>query len=133
MAFHETVVDAENDVNQLLSPYTNIVPNLQIVYARLTNLATDCYDVIELELIVADTPAANLAPDLILVDNNGDGVEVFDLTVNEIIITGGDPAASVTYFETLADSNAIVNPTSYISSTNVIFVRVENASFETVA
>ena len=128
--YYETFENAENNFADVSSPYTNIIPNQQIIYARLTNLNTGCFDIVELELIVLETPAANQAPDLVLVDNNGDGIEVFDLTTNGPIITGGDPDASVLYFETLADAdngvNTIIDPIAYISTSATIYVRVEN-------
>ncbi len=133
VSFHETFEEAESSVNTLISPYTNITSDIQTVYARLTDLVSGCFDIVELELIVAEIPIANQAPDLLLIDENGDGLETFDLTVNEIIITDGNPAASVNYFVTLADSqadtNTIANPTSYVSASATIYVKVEGIQF----
>jgi subtilisin-like proprotein convertase family protein len=132
VTFYETLSEAENDTNRIQDvPYLNIIPYNQTVIARLTDIATGCFDIVQLELIVLDSPTANTSPDLILEDTNADGVEVFDLTINETIITDGNPDTIVLYFETLADSqsgtNPISNATSYLSGTRTIYVSVENA------
>jgi hypothetical protein len=55
--YYDTLTQADTgDVTTaLLSPYTNTA-NPQIVFARLENTAEGCYDIVELELIVFDTP-----------------------------------------------------------------------------
>lgn len=71
--------------------------------------------------------------DLIVCDDNGDGFEAFDLTVNEIqTLNGLNPSLyDVKYFSTLTDAQnntaAFVNEFSYYNSTNpqTIYVRVE--------
>ena len=64
--------------------------------------------------------------------NTGDGVEIFDLTVNEAYIINGEAGVSATYHETLEDAeagtNAIADPTMYTNTTSpqTIWVRVTN-------
>ncbi|MEY8847212.1 hypothetical protein AB9K26_00195, partial [Psychroserpens sp. XS_ASV72] len=58
VSYHETMADADNNVNALSSPYNNIVEDQQVVYARVESatIATDCATLIEVLLIVNPTP-----------------------------------------------------------------------------
>src|SRR5690606_10504732 len=50
VTYHETQSDANNDVNPLASPYNNIVPSTQTIFARLENATTGCYVTVQLIL-----------------------------------------------------------------------------------
>ena len=78
ISYHETLLDAENGVFALLSPYQNIMADTQVVYARaffpVIPNGTGCYGIVELELIVSPTPLVpNDLPDLVLCDDDGFG------------------------------------------------------------
>ncbi|WP_298762059.1 hypothetical protein, partial [uncultured Psychroserpens sp.] len=47
VTYHETQEDAETGDNALGSPYTNIVMDEQVIYIRLTNTITGCYNASE--------------------------------------------------------------------------------------
>jgi len=85
---------------------------------------------------------ANQADDLELCDTDNDGFEIFDLTLNDAVIFGGqDPADFIlSYYLTQADANlginTILNPQNYINTANPesIFARLErlaNGNFDT--
>ena len=85
---------------------------------------------------------ANQAVDLILCDIDNDGFEIFDLTINDPIILGGQNPVefNITYYLTLVDANAgvnvILNPANYVNTANPesIFARLErisNGNFDT--
>ena len=134
VSYHETLSDAELGLFSLISPYFNIATPNQIIHVRVEDVETGCFAIVELELIVQPTPEINLVDDLILVDEDGNGIEIFDLTIRETQILNGQ-VATITYHETEADAttniNVIVNPTSYINITNpqTIYYRLENVSF----
>ncbi|WP_420574586.1 Calx-beta domain-containing protein [Kordia sp.] len=52
VSFYETEQDAFIDVNQLIPSYTNINPNVQVIYFRVEDPATGCFSVGSIELIV---------------------------------------------------------------------------------
>ncbi|MCB0382942.1 MAG: hypothetical protein KDD05_06475, partial [Psychroserpens sp.] len=54
VSYHETIADANNDVNPLASPYTNIIQDIQTVFVRveISSVATNCAVIEELTLIV---------------------------------------------------------------------------------
>jgi gliding motility-associated-like protein len=74
--------------------------------------------------------------DLVVCDGDGNATSVFDLTVNEVLITGGDPDVTVAYYETFDAANTdpivpgITNPTTYsnLSNPQTIYLRVTNAT-----
>ena len=52
VSYHETIADANNDVNPLASPYNNIVECTQTVYARVesSTISTNCATIVELSI-----------------------------------------------------------------------------------
>ncbi|QNJ97850.1 T9SS type B sorting domain-containing protein [Constantimarinum furrinae] len=130
VSYHETLADAQNGVNALSSPYTNVDPFTQTLYVRLLDLATGCYSTTTLLLIVQDSPLINDPAALVLCDDDGDGVEIFDLTQVEPEVLGSlDPANyTISYYEDPALTIAIVNTTAYpnISNPQTIHIVVED-------
>ncbi|NNL42995.1 MAG: T9SS type B sorting domain-containing protein, partial [Desulfobacterales bacterium] len=136
VSYHETQADAENDVNALSSPYNNIVVNTQTVYARVESatIATDCYTIVELVLIVNPDPQIEDPDALVDCDDNADGFIQFDLTqVEPQVLNGLDPLLfTITYYETQANADAatlaIGVPASYTNITNpqTLWIRVED-------
>ncbi len=134
VSYHSTLLDATNGVFPLMSPYININPFIETVWARVENNTLGCYTVVTLELQVNDTPEVNTVSDYILLDENGDGTEIFDLTIKipEILGTQNPSDFVITFYESLTDAetgiNFIVNPDAYsnISNPQTIYVRLEN-------
>ena len=75
VTYHETMADAENNVNSLSSPYNNIVAFTQPIYVRVesSTIVTNCATVIEIGLIVHDTPDLVDPEPLVVCDNDTDG------------------------------------------------------------
>jgi len=118
--------------SQLISPFTNTVPNAQTVFARLEDSNSGCYDVVELDLIVIPAPSiGNPITPYELCDDDQDGVEIFDLTTKDAQILNGMVNVTLDYFNTLADAqantNPIINPTNYPSGGETIYFRVESS------
>ena len=120
VTYHETLAQAEAGTEALVSPYTNIIPNTQTIFARLEEDVLGCYDVTQLVLQVDSAPSiTDPISDYQLCDNDGDGSQTFDLTskYDEIVNTLTD--ITLTYYNTEADANAenntIATPDSYNS------------------
>ncbi|MBC8882647.1 hypothetical protein H9X57_02300 [Flavobacterium piscinae] len=82
---------------------------------------------------VAPAPLIFTHPDLVLCDDNNDGISRFDLAQTESIITGGATGLTVSYHETLVDAQLggapIPNSANYLSINpwlQTIYVRVIN-------
>ena len=133
VTYYEDVVDAEAG-NTLVSPYTNIIPNTQTIFARLEENILGCYDVIALELIVKQAPAiTNPISDYRLCDNDEDGTEDFDLTSKYDEIVNTLTGITLTYYNIEADAdlgdpiNEITTPATYPSTgLETIWVRAVN-------
>ena len=141
VSYHETMADADNNVNPISSPFNNIVINSQTIYARVesSTIATDCDTIVTLQLIVNPTPQLGGSPPSpleICDDSSADGFGQFDLTIKttEILQNLADPTLyTVTFYlnETDADDavSPIANQTNFTNSTafnQMLWVRVED-------
>ncbi|NRA93049.1 MAG: hypothetical protein HRU26_10285, partial [Psychroserpens sp.] len=60
VSYYETLADANTQTNELFSPYTNTVPNLQTLIVRLDDTTNGCFSTTTLDLIVVANPVANM-------------------------------------------------------------------------
>ena len=134
VSYHYLLEDAQNGVLPLPTAvfYLNDVPFLQTVYVRLVDQTTGCYNITTLDLIVLDSPQIISPSDMTLCDDDGDQIEVFDLTLSEPeLLSTADPAGgpySITYYEDAALTISIVNPTAYSNippSPQTVYIVVE--------
>src|SRR5699024_7549121 len=145
ISFHlteEGALENTQTIDYEAGDFENSVPWEQTIWVRAENTgsddmeATGCFVVRPLTLIVLESPEIQDLEDLYVCDDETQsGFAVFDLTVNEENIFGGEAAPEdvvVTYHETQEDgetgSNAIAVPSHYTNVTNPqrIYVRVEN-------
>lgn len=143
--YFESQTDADNNVNEITSPYIN-TSNPQEIFARVQNTGYEgCYDTTSFFIEVFDTPIANLVqfipPPLatyVVCDDDTDGnqqngqVET-DLTSLDIIVLDGQDTSlfDVTYHQSEIDAEAGTNPIAspYYNLTpnsEQIFYRIEN-------
>ncbi|WP_397363812.1 T9SS type B sorting domain-containing protein [Olleya sp. R77988] len=135
ISYHETSADAANDLNPLVSPYTNIVAYNQMIYVRAENDLTGCITVVILPLEVQDSPVVPVVlDDYIVCDDNNDGFNQFDFdtVMTPQILGTQNPADFVlTYHTTLLNAengtSPIVNTGNYTNATNpqTIYIRLE--------
>src|SRR5690606_27979996 len=109
----------------------NVIPFSQIVYARVINTMTGCYAIVDLELRTIEIPQITQLNNLFIDEGDGDGIAVFDLTVNiPIMLAGLDPTDYLVWFYlTQADAENNIDPITSlytnISNPQTIYVRVE--------
>ncbi|GGD85738.1 T9SS type A sorting domain-containing protein [Planktosalinus lacus] len=134
LTFHETQADAEAGTFTL-SPlnYTNIDPYSQTVFGRVEAIVTGEYAVTGLELVVVFLPETNTPDPIVLIDTDGDGHELFDLTIRESEIADTSQNIVFYYFEILSDAETNQNPIALTTTyenietpEQTIYVRVEN-------
>jgi|LSQX01.2.fsa_nt_gb gliding motility-associated-like protein len=141
VTYHETLSDANLGIFALTSPYANVVAYNQTVYARSEFTTTGCFAVVELELIVHDTPDVPvILPEIVVCSEDPfiDTGILFDLTVNETVIYGVQNPADfdLTYHETeqsaIDNIQPISDPQNYfnISNPQDIWVRLGNTDTE---
>src|SRR5690606_307515 len=133
VTYHPTYLDAENDLNELLDPYTNDDPWNDVVFARVVGDTPGCYSIVVLSLEVRLSPVVS-EPSALRACAGPNGTAVFDLTSREDeILFGLDGSLyDVYYYEEESDailagnlaltdpdfSAAIGNPLSYTNLTN---------------
>ena len=128
VTYYTTQAGAEigtTDPSYIATPgaFTNTVASNQTVWVRVENNATGCIRVTSLELIVNPLPVPVTTTEAMQyeicddsVDN--DGYAIFDLTVQDNIITGGNSSWSVAYYETMADVTANTPIADYTAYAN---------------
>jgi len=126
LTYHLSAADAATGNNPIINTgnYTNAT-NPQIIYVRMLSNVNGCEDTGEFEIRVELPPEAVQPTPLEECDDlgerPGDETTVFDLTVKNDEITGGNASWSVNYYETNADAqaqeNAIPDPTQYTNMT----------------
>ncbi|HNP32693.1 MAG TPA: T9SS type B sorting domain-containing protein, partial [Flavobacterium sp.] len=113
--------------------YTNILPAVQTLGVMITS-TQGCISYTSLDIRVLPIPTPNINGIRPLtpkcdVNNPGDMMEIFDLTVNAANIINGDPTLVLHYYPTQADAiagtNQITTPTAALVGQNV-WIRVEN-------
>ncbi|WP_299250129.1 gliding motility-associated C-terminal domain-containing protein [uncultured Lacinutrix sp.] len=138
VTYHATLNDAQTGNNALVSPYS--AADGTIIFVRVEDVdsvgsGSGCASTnTSFELVVLGAlPDITGVNDLELCDDESrDGVEEFNLEQNtSVVLNGQDPTVFVvTYHASQADAdagvNALVSPYSNTSSTQTIFVRIQN-------
>src|SRR5690606_20583253 len=109
------------------------ISKTQIIYARLTNLATGCFNTTYFQIINGEADIS-IAPSDLFETSSTPGYAIFDLTQNtSVVLNGDDPSEyDVAYFESQPDTqqnlNAIAVPEAYTNKTNpqTVYVRKTN-------
>ncbi|OUR96102.1 hypothetical protein A9Q86_16635 [Flavobacteriales bacterium 33_180_T64] len=121
--------DANSNVNSLATTYTN-TSNPQIFYTRITSNSTSCTDINGFEIEVFPAPLSNQSSDIIICDDDQDGISVVNLNSKIPELVDDTTNRIITFYNTLTDANSSNNPipfsTAYSASTETIFARIEN-------
>ncbi len=131
VTYYTSQENAEDETSPIGPLYENEVPYAtQTIWARLDVTGETCFDLIP---FIIGIFSFDEYPDVIQCDNDSiNGITVFDLTINETLISGGNPNVSFTYFANstdLANNNPIIIPDSYTNTTNpqTIYITITNS------
>ena len=124
VTFYTSQTDAESGTGNIPNPgnYINGTVNTETIYVRVEIIATGCYDIVTLQLIVNPLPIAT-QPNYLqysLCDTTGlVGFETFDLAsrVNSILL--GQAGMDVTFYPSLSDAQNGTNVITDLQYTNV--------------
>ncbi len=132
VTYHLTQNDADNNVNALDNTnYRNSTP-LQIIYARVTNDVTGCFNTSQITLSVSASDAQDAALERCDNDGTTDGFVLFDLGLASSSVLANAPAnVTVNYYPTRLDALTEQNilPLSFtntVANSQVIFARAES-------
>ncbi|AOW21649.1 T9SS type B sorting domain-containing protein [Urechidicola croceus] len=135
--YYRNQVDATNELNEItdISNYQNIdYPNMQEIWVRAdSQLGNDCLgNGHHVTLIVEELPVANKPTDIIMCDDDQDGIFSFDTSMVEQEILNGQSLQDVTITYTNEDGsligNTLPNPFNSISQTIDILVTNNNTN-----
>jgi gliding motility-associated-like protein len=133
-----SISDAQNNINPISSPYTN-VSNPQTIYARVEHInavgsSSGCFATTSFDLFISGPTPDALSPGEIIVctDQSEDGIEVFNLAAQDDVILNGQDSElfDISYYLSEEDALNSNNPLDPIieNSTNpqTIYARVES-------
>ncbi len=115
VSIHETLFDAQTGTNQInvSVPYTNIVPNQQILYVNVFDpMSPSCNSITQLYLLISDcNNNQGGQPESLTACSDGTDNVCYNLLVNDAVVLANlDPALhAVTYHLTEADATNGVN------------------------
>ncbi|WP_052467017.1 T9SS type B sorting domain-containing protein [Psychroserpens damuponensis] len=121
--------DAINNEN-ILEPYYYNISNPQTIWVKVTSSTTGCFDIAPLTINVTSAPTAINPTDIIICDDNQDGIFNVDLTPKITEAVSDTNNLSFTFYTDYSNAenaeNEIANPTSYDTTSQYIFIRVED-------
>ncbi len=132
ISYHTTNTDANSGANQinLINNYVNVNPYNQVIWVRVTEIATSLFSVTQLPLIVNQKPQNNSSN--FIVNDTGvfDGFESFDLNSRVTSILNGQLDSTVTFhanfFDAESNTAQLLNNYTNISNQQIIYSRVTN-------
>ncbi|GAK99896.1 hypothetical protein JCM19314_1081 [Nonlabens ulvanivorans] len=133
--YYLSQADADNGANPVTLPY-NATTTTQTLFARVSNNNNeDCYDTTSFDIEIFAQPTANSVNNLEVCDDDFDGFQTFDLSIQTPLILDTQSTAdfTVSYHESQADADSGNNPlaTTYTNTTAFsenIFARVVNSN-----
>lgn len=132
-SYFTTLNDAATASNAIATPaaYSN-VSNPQIIYLRMLNTVTGCFDVESFSLEITNMLEAGQPINLVLCDVDGDGFQEFNFLQNNALINNGNSQTTITFYgtETDAESEQDPLPTTYQNllpyATQTVWARLES-------
>ncbi|TYB79563.1 T9SS type B sorting domain-containing protein [Bizionia myxarmorum] len=120
--------NALDNTNPLPRFYDN-TSNPFVVYVRVRNNSTGCFDVESLEIEVLPAPSTTHHQDEIICDDNQDGFTIINLDAKISEIVPNTAGLDITFHNTLLQAetktNPISNTTAYNANTQTVFTRIE--------
>jgi gliding motility-associated-like protein len=131
-SYFSSETDAISNNNALNLDYT-YQSNSDILYLRAQFTETGCFIVYQFNLIVNPLPTANQPNDLIVCDDDFDGLFQFDLNLQNTTVLGNQDASGLTvsYHNSMEDAdtgNSPVDVDYFAFDGEIIYVRLENNS-----
>lgn len=131
--YFDDLNNAQNNTGSLNNSYISNATS-ETIYARIQNINNlGCFDITSFEIGVSYLPIANQPNDLSICDDDtNDGIETFDLSIQNSTILNGLNSSnfSVSYYLSQSDANAGINTLSTIftntNNSQTIYARIEN-------
>ncbi|MGH1387054.1 choice-of-anchor L domain-containing protein, partial [Kordia sp.] len=134
VSYYANQADANDSMNILPTNYVNTTAGGNQIIARIENVDNpNCFDTIEINVVVNPLPVITTPVSLRQCDDDTDGFTNFNLTEANVLLSADSANETFTYYTNLVDAtantNAIADPTVYNSANNgQVFVRVETVN-----
>ena len=132
VTYHTTSGNAQIGANDIPDDtnFQSTIAGGQTIFARITNTGTECFSIIEFEIVVLDGLPAFIAPKINECDDNNDGLWNFDLTQSDAAIINGQPNLQVSYHQSENDAEMdmfpIVGPHPNTGNPQTLWARLES-------
>ncbi|RWW92015.1 hypothetical protein [Flavobacterium cerinum] len=134
LTYHENNDEANAGDNEIQSPtiYTNTA-SPQTIYMRLANIETGCFDILPFDITVYDIKAGE-PENMAYCDLDDDGLNEFDLALNDNNVKNGNTDSGVTYYKSFDDAVSRQNQigplyqTTIPYSTETLWARLERTT-----
>ncbi|TBV26143.1 hypothetical protein DMZ43_09590 [Meridianimaribacter sp. CL38] len=132
--YYLSMNDAQGNTNEIDGNAFENFFNPQLVYAKVTDEITGCYNIAEVTLEVSTTSANNTTIEACDDDGTEDGFYAFSLNdANDAVLSGLPDDLELNYYETyedaLLETNVLSNTfTNTIAYSQTIYARVENSN-----
>ncbi|WCO00347.1 T9SS type B sorting domain-containing protein [Psychroserpens ponticola] len=114
----------------VLAPYYYNSVNPFTIYVRVTNSQTGCFDIAPLEINVTSAPTVLQPSDIIVCDDDQDGISTVDLETRIPEIVTNTTGLNITFYNDYWNAydaiNVISDPESYTTATQYMYARVED-------
>lgn len=132
--YYESLADMNAGTNPIQTPeaYANTT-NPQTIFVQMMNTVSFCSSPSIFELEIINPVLAGPATDLWLCDTNGNGIQVFNLGVNDFAIANGVPNRKVEYYLTVQDAENETNPLTDIYQNAMPYMQTIWARIESTA
>ncbi len=129
VAYFDNISDAQLGVNNIQAP-SNYNGTTSTVFIKLTDIATECFSIFDIDLLVFQNITLPALSDIYLCDDNNDGVEVFDFSQNSVLVNHLATNFDVSYYLSEAEANLgqspLVLPYSNTVASQVVWMRFVN-------
>lgn len=112
-----------------LPPFYDNTSNPFVVYVRVRNANTGCYDIATLEIEVLPAPTTTQPSNEIICDDDQDALSIVNLDAKIPEIVSATEGLNITFHTSLVDAesniNRIANTSAYNANTQTVFSRIE--------
>ncbi|MGY0392995.1 choice-of-anchor L domain-containing protein [Bizionia sp. KMM 8389] len=130
ISYHFNTNDAQSGSFPINTPILNSVSS-QTIYVRILDTDNGCLAYGSFLLVVNPLPNITApAPLEVCDDGNGDGYTLIDLSLNNDIITGGNPNYAISYHYNQSDAetgtNPVPTPYNHVTTSDILYVSVQD-------
>lgn len=135
VSYHPTMADAQLGGNIIPITYTNVAAQ-ETLFVRISSIENpSCHAITNFDILVKQMPMPSTITDVTICDDNGDGLNMFDLdTLRANLQANESPVFStVSFHGSQADADTGLNPlpTNYTNMQPIesIYFRIQNSSY----